>query len=350
MVECILPSDDVRPQPDVAGRPRRIGIIGLGRMGSFHAAAYRRLGAVIAAGTDPNAQSRAAFEDEYGAPTFASTSEMLANTDLDIVSICSPPRSHPDDVIETLDAGLHVLCEKPLAVDIDSARRVQRAADEAPGQIFMVAFFNRFFEPVRTLVEEHRRADNDLGGLRALHIRFNLGNQEPRPWQYDRTVAGGGAIMNNLVHAIDLFRYFAGEPERAVALTRTDPRFSADLESDAYAMLLGIDGVVGVLETCSWSAQRSFNLRAEFERAVATVTWSPPSLTIERTGQPPQYMEMQVKDPLSRIEDSIRYFLGGIEAKKTLHPNQLDAVRAIEIAGGLYDSVAGGTFVNTQSA
>lgn len=335
--------------PDNSGAGVRVGIIGLGRMGALHAAAYASAGANVIAGVDPSPDVRETFERTTGAKAYSTSLEMMEREEIDAVSVCSPPAFHLADVQVAVDHRLHILCEKPLARNLAESKAVRDLADRS-GCIFMVAFFNRFFEPVERIIRDAQAPTSNFGPVLGVHIRFNLGQQSPRPWQYDSAVAGGGAILNNLVHGIDLFRILLGEPTSGVAFTRRDRRRNSELESDAFALLRSSNDGIGTFETYSTSPQRSFKMRVETQTATLTASWNPPGLRIEWSDGRDERLPMSSTDPLARIDAGVSRFVDAVAVGTGRGlPDQRDAHRAVEVADGLYRSVNLGSVIDLSA-
>ena len=173
----------------------------------------------------------------YGSRAFAETDELLAQ-ELDVVVVATPHPSHAELTIAALEAGAHVLCEKPLAPEVREADAMIAAADRA-GRLLGVCFQQRF-RPViaaaRRLVDEGR-----LGAL----VRASIVDPLYRPNAYYRTAdwrgtwkgEGGGVLMNQAPHTLDLLCHLAGPPATVwgVAQRRAQPM---EAEDTATALLV----------------------------------------------------------------------------------------------------------------
>ncbi len=315
-------------------------MIGLGRMGLLHARGYAAAGAEVVAGADPSPAARAAFAEATGARSYPSTAAMLEAEGPAAVSVASPPFAHLDDVRRAVALGLHVLCEKPLAPSTAAALEIVELARQTPS-VFMVAFFNRFLEPVAWTLRRLADPALDVGAVRSIDICFNPGPQPQRPWQADRAVSGGGPILNNLIHAVDLVRQICVDDPvvDAVAYTRTDPRVSREVEADGYGLLRTAAGTVVRLESCALAARRRFSLRIECERAAFDVSWNPPGATLSRPGRQPEAAPVSTTDPLARIDAGVAAFVSAAcGVPPTGLPTHDDAWAATQLVDLLYRS------------
>ena len=215
----------------------RTALIGLGRMGRTHAAALRDVaGLEVVAVVDPSPTSQAAADEFFpGVATFANYSEVFGLVDACI--IVSPTPHHPETVRDALQAGLHVLCEKPLALDVDVARVLHRTAVRAE-RVLQIGHWRRFSPPwsrAKRLVD-----DGTIG--RPLWIRLSQWDANPPPASFcDPTVSGGLAIDCG-VHEYDLAEWFFGESVttvRAWNLPLVDPTLAQVGDVDNLCAVLG---------------------------------------------------------------------------------------------------------------
>lgn len=225
----------------------RYGLVGAGVVAEMHLEAMDELDDVELVGiTAHDTASAAARARMYGSRAFAETDELLAQ-ELDVVVVATPHPSHAELTIAALEAGAHVLCEKPLAPEVREADAMIAAADRA-GRLLGVCFQQRF-RPViaaaRRLVDEGR-----LGAL----VRASIVDPLYRPNAYYRTAdwrgtwkgEGGGVLMNQAPHTLDLLCHLAGPPATVwgVAQRRAQPM---EAEDTATALLAYDGGAVGTL-------------------------------------------------------------------------------------------------------
>ena len=225
----------------------RYGLIGAGIVAGMHLDAMRGLDGVELVGIaahDRAAAARLAAAHECRA--FAETEELL-ESGLDVVVIGTPHPSHPELTIAALEAGAHVLCEKPLAPEAREADAMIAAADRT-GRLLGVCFQQRFRPAIvaaRALIDEGR-----LGTL----LRASIVDPLYRPNAYYRAAAwrgtwkgeGGGILMNQAPHTLDLLCHLAGPPTTVsgVAQRRAQPM---EAEDTATAWLSYGDGAVGTV-------------------------------------------------------------------------------------------------------
>ncbi len=232
----------------------RIGIIGCGGIAGLHIKGYQTCeGVEIVAAADVNHQR--AIEVAGANHAYTSFNEMLAKEQLDAVSVCTPPKFHKDAVCAALEAGVHVLCEKPLAHNVSDARKMVEIARKT-GKILVTAFCHRFHEPVMHAKEII--SSGKIGKVTMFRNRFGGNVDMTQLWFSDPDISGGGTILDTSIHSIDLFRYLVGNPTKvACAKTTADERYR--VEDCSVILLQTLDGAIGTLEA-SWTSPGSVNV------------------------------------------------------------------------------------------
>jgi predicted dehydrogenase len=206
-----------------------VGIVGTGGMGTNHATNIADAGHDIVAGADVIEQSREAFATEFDATPYAEFTEMYEEESLDAVVVTTPNKFHEPATRGALERDIDVLCEKPLAHDLASAESVAAAADESDA-FCMVGFHNRFTGSV-AMFDEYRSRGR-IGDVQHVEVNYlrRRGMPSPSSWFTDAELAGGGALLDIGVHALDLALYLAGYPavESVLGATRSN---AGDIES-----------------------------------------------------------------------------------------------------------------------
>jgi len=172
----------------------RVGIIGLGTIGETHLAALRQLRVTEIFAADPSAAARARAT-YFAVHCFADYREMLSGVNLDGVVVATPPRTHREIAVSALDAGLGILCEKPLAVTIEDCDAISTAVANAGGP-FQVGFCHRFQPQVHALRE--LLDSGAIGRPVLVNISFIHGlTEQGRQWITDAAQSGGGVLFDS---------------------------------------------------------------------------------------------------------------------------------------------------------
>ena len=190
----------------------KIGVVGNGNISGVHLRAYSLNPNVeIYALCDINEKAMKRRAEEYGVTRlFTDVNEMVKLPELDAVSVCTWNAAHAECAIAALNAGKHVLCEKPMAMNADEARRMQEAAEKS-GKLLMIGFVRRFGNDCAILKDF---IDNgyfgDIYYAKATYLRRK---GCPGGWFGDKARSGGGPLIDLGVHIIDLCRYLMGNPK-----------------------------------------------------------------------------------------------------------------------------------------
>ena len=188
-----------------------IVIVGAGWMGGVHAEAARRAGDRVVGVVDPDGDRAAALATEAGARVWPDLEAALGEGGFDAAVVTTPSRSHLDDATRLVEAGTHVLVEKPHRLPDQDATPLREALAARPEVRLQVGMSNRFKSGIRETVEAV--ADGGLGEVVAWQDRtlYQLEQDSLSPWYFNSRVSGGGVSVTNGVHAIDRVRWCLGE-------------------------------------------------------------------------------------------------------------------------------------------
>ncbi|MFF2502029.1 Gfo/Idh/MocA family protein [Streptomyces sp. NPDC058067] len=222
-------------EPGTGRRPLGVGMVGYAFMGAAHSQGWRTVGRVfdlplnpvLAAVCGRDGQAVRAAADRLGwAAAETDWRALIARDDVDVVDICTPGDSHAEIAVAALEAGKHVLCEKPLANTVDEAEAMAEAAERARarGQLAMTGFNYR--RVPATALARRMVAEGRLGALRHVRVSYLqdwlVDPDFPLTWRLKKEYAGSGALGDLGAHAVDLAQYLAGERIAGVsALTET---------------------------------------------------------------------------------------------------------------------------------
>ncbi|MDY3929160.1 MAG: Gfo/Idh/MocA family oxidoreductase [Clostridia bacterium] len=199
----------------------RIGMVGTGNIASVHLDAYKKIENVeIVAACDINPENLNAAAEKYGIKnTYPSITEMIKNEELDAVDVCVWNCNHAKCSIEALNAGLNVLCEKPMAASAKEAEEMIEAAKKN-NKLLMIGFVLRFDDETKIAKDF---IDNDyLGDIyysKAVYLRRH---GAPGGWFTDKSRSAGGPVIDLGVHVIDLTRYLMGKPKALSVFASTN--------------------------------------------------------------------------------------------------------------------------------
>jgi UDP-N-acetyl-2-amino-2-deoxyglucuronate dehydrogenase len=230
------------------------GIIGCGWVSPSHAVGVRALagdGVSLVAVADADVVRARELADRYGSPdVHEDYLELLARDDVDAVSICRSDHLHRDAAVAAAEAGKHVLCEKPLALDLAEAGEMVAAFEDRDLTLSMV--MNHRFVPDNIRVHRAVR-EGAIGRLLmagVLHSSALTGNDDySSPWRGRRGRAAGGILATQAIHFLDLLLWFAGPVAGVKAWTRRLVRTELDYEDTAALALTLRSGALATLVT-----------------------------------------------------------------------------------------------------
>jgi predicted dehydrogenase len=248
-----------------------VGLIGAGNISDTHARALREVpGAVVAAVVAPTRAHAEQLASRHGAAAYDSLDRFLDHRPLDLVVVGSPSGLHADHGIAAAARGLHVLVEKPIDVAVARADALIAAAARA-GVTLGVIFQDRLKPDVlrmKALVEGDRLGRPILADARVKWYRPPSYFEQSR-WRGTHALDGGGALMNQGVHTVDLLLWLFGPVRRVTAKTGA-LLHAIEVEDTAVAILEFANGALGTLEAAT-SAYPGYSRRIELTGANGTL-------------------------------------------------------------------------------
>ncbi|MGI6671714.1 MAG: Gfo/Idh/MocA family protein [Christensenellales bacterium] len=260
------------------------GIVGCGSISAIHAAAIARLPQAYLAGmVDTNIAYAQAAAQRHGTRVYHTLEELLADKAVDIVSLCTPSGLHAQQALQALHAGKHVVVEKPLALTLADADAVIEAAQRNGRQVCVISQL-RYAPTVQAV--RRALAAGQLGRVVSVQLTMNYWRDEEyytsSSWRGTWAMDGGGALMNQGIHGMDLMQYLVGPVRRVSAFCKTQTR-PMETEDSAVAILEFASGAVGTLQastTCCPGYARTLTIcgdKGSLELTEDTITrWDAP--------------------------------------------------------------------------
>jgi predicted dehydrogenase len=352
-ISCTQGSGGTSPPQQTADGPAlRVALMGLGSYANRVAAAMQdckraKITGVIS-GTPAKIKD---WQAKYGIPekncyNYENFDAIKDNPDIDAVYVITPNALHHDQVIRVARAGKHAICEKPMSVNAREAREMVEACDEA-GVKLLIGYRMRL-EP-KTLEIIRMRMDGELGKIMFFQglSGFRIGN--PNQWRLDPALAGGGALMDIGIYAINGARYMVGEDPVWVSAqeTKTDPVKFKEGVDETIQFQLGFPSgaVASCLSTYAMNYLDRFYLNGEkgFAELHPATGYGP----IEgRTHQGP-LTQPHITHQTLQMDEMAAIILDG---KQTLVPiDGADAVIDMVVIDAIYEAVKTGRRVDLTS-
>ncbi len=225
----------------------RFAIIGCGRIAQRHAAHIRCRG-ILAAVCDEVKEKADELAKEYNATAYYSIEELLATeTGLDVVSVCTPNGLHAEHSIKALQAGFHVLCEKPMALTVDDCGNMIAASDKAGKRLFIIKQ-NRYNPPVAAVkkaLDEER-----LGKIYSIQLNcfWNRGaDYYANSWKGTKKL-DGGTLFTQFSHFIDLLLWMIGDVRQVQSMMANyEHQGIIEFEDTGVVTLQFVNGAIGTI-------------------------------------------------------------------------------------------------------
>lgn len=326
----------------------KVAIIGCGGMGNVHAAAYAKIPGVDIVGVcDIVPELAEALAGKTGATVYASFEDMLAQSECEAVSITLPSHLHKDYSIQAAKAGKHVICEKPIALQLEDAAEMIRVCEANNVRLFVghvVRFFPEYAR-IRKAVTE-----NKLGRLGVVHTK-RIGSHpgDVRPW-FKEMDKSGGVVIDLMIHDLDYLSWTLGEVRSVYGLLKADHS-----QEYALATLVFASGAVANVEA-HWGFPGPFTtsielagsngvIRTDNQRTVSNRLFKSASSSEGRS-----FVEVpQSSSYRSPYQIQLQHFIDCIRENRQSLVTPQDACRALEIALAVLESVRTGEVVLLNS-
>lgn len=226
----------------------RFAIIGCGRISYKHIESLKKIENVrLVAVCDIKAEKAKKYADELGIAYYVDYREMLQKEDLDIVNVLTPSGTHPAIAIDVMNAGKHVIVEKPMALMVQDANSMINCADENGVRLFVVKQnrFNAAVIKAREALEQGRFGKLVLGTIRVRWCR-NQSYYDQDSWR-GTWALDGGVFTNQASHHVDLLQWFFGDVEYVQSIISTQ-LVNIETEDTGVAVVKFTNGALGVLE------------------------------------------------------------------------------------------------------
>jgi len=230
----------------------KFGVIGCGVIGKTHAAAIAAVeGARLVAVSDVSEERARQLAERYGTRYFTDYHQMVEKADLDAVTVCTPSGMHAEPAIAALEAGVHVLVEKPIEITLERADRMIATAKRVERTLGVV-FQHRFapaFQYLKAALREGKLGRIVLGeacykGYRSAEYYASAG------WRGTWAMDGGGVLMNQAIHHVDLLQWLMG-PVRSITAQVDTLVHDLEVEDTAVAILRFENGALGVIQAAT---------------------------------------------------------------------------------------------------
>ena len=330
----------------------RVGLIGTGAIANLHARAYKNIGYVVRVCTDVNADAGRRFASDHGADFLDSYEAVCRHPEVDYVDVCT----FPDFRLQPLEIcaahGKHIQVQKPMAITLDTARKMIDTARQA-GILLGVVSQHRFDECSRFLASAIRHGR--LGKLLQCdaYVKWYRSDEYySRPIKGSWAIEGGGALINQAIHQVDLLRWLVGPVRELFGAWQLGAAHRIESEDVLAAVLQYANGATGVIQaaTAFWPG---YTERIELHGTMGTAVISGDRLTAwdvkDDTGEPAPLagaVASGSSDPMAISVDSLerqfRDFGDAIQAGRQPAVSGQEGYEALEVVEAIYRSCRSG--------
>ncbi len=333
----------------------KLAFTGSGWINKVHANSAKKTGVELTAIVNHKPESMAKFAEEYGIPRqYETVSALLKAGGVDALVVSTPNYLHAEQTIAALEAGVHVMVEKPMAMNAAESEKMV-AASEKSGALLMVAHCWRFDTEAIWLREQI--AAGRIGKIirtKGCGVHTLWG---PSGWFAQKKFAGGGAMADMGVHALDTVRFLLGDPQPVSVYAKIGTYYGDyDVDDTGIVIVNWDNGASSYFESGWWqphadqpNAGTQFygqnGFASLFPTRVGTFNAQHDGLELDEGGFAPRY---QHQSPREMYDEQLKYFIACIETGKKPTPGGLEGWANMKVVDAAYESSKTGKVVEIE--
>lgn len=324
----------------------RFALIGAGAIAKAYVAVFAAFAhAKVVAVADPNAQRAREVADALDCPAFRSHGELLEEVPCDAAVICTPPATHVQVALDLVEQGIPVLCEKPLAIDLASARKLVNAAAIDGVPLTMAAKFRYVDDAIRakTIVDS-----GDLGELVLFDNIFASRVPMAGRWNADPAVSGGGVLIDNGTHSVDIARYFLGSISEVMAVKARRVQ-DVPVDDTTQMLIRSDDGVCGTIDL-SWSIDMQADRYISIYGSEGTINVGWHESKYRPAGSADWIKFGDGYDKVEAMRAQLTNFCQALRGREQLLITAEDALASVAVIEAAYASMASSAWVPVDAA
>lgn len=312
------------------------GLVGAGAIAQSYLQAFQNSGRArltAIADTRPEA-AKAMAEGLPDCKIFDSHASLLENAACDAVVVCTPPSTHPEICIDILNRGTHVLCEKPLAIDGASARKMVETAQRNGALLTMCSKFRYVDDVVRA---KSIVTSGILGEIILFENTFASRVDMGKRWNSNPDMSGGGVIIDNGTHSVDLMRYFLGPLDEVQALEGKRVQ-GTRVEDTATIFAHTREGVMGSIDL-SWSLNKERDSYIEIYGSHGTISIGWRESKYRQSSSPDWVVFGKGYNKVQAFGSQIDNFCKAIQRTEPLLITADEAIESVDVIEAAYESL-----------
>lgn len=328
----------------MVGMPRgqlRIGIVGCGRIARQHLAGYRSIPSVKVTTVYDVSESASAEFAELAEAEVAESIEDMIGRPVDAVSVCTPPGVHLMNCLPFLEAKVPVLCEKPLEANPTTSARLAAAVRQS-GTVFMIGFCHRFHTPI---LEMKNLIDSGLLGAPVLFRNIFGGYRDLSSDHRSKPeLSGGGTMIDNGSHSVDLFRFLVGDPTQVSCMVGNAVQ-EIPVEDLSVILLSSGDRAFGEITSSSATVVGSSQVAWYGTKGTAILDY-PEDLSYKLAGE--KWTQLNCPSTPNRFSREIQHFTECVREHKMPRVTVDDGLKASVIIGAAYRAAERGETIQVE--
>jgi predicted dehydrogenase len=323
----------------------KFGLIGAGGIAQAYAQAFENTPtSKLVAVADIRMEAAKALAEGLGAEHYPSYEAMISSEQLDAVIICTPPTTHLEISTYCLENGINVLCEKPLSVDSTSAKLMIGCA-QAKGLILTMASKFRYVEDM--IKAKSLMMSGILGEVVLFENAFTARVDMTNRWNSNPAISGGGVLIDNGTHSIDIMRYFLG-PLAQVQVVEGKRIQGLDVEDTVQIFAKSESGVMGNVDL-SWSINKNLDYYVRIYGSQGTISIGWKESKYKQTSSPDWVVFGHGYDKVQAFQRQIENFAHAIRGEQALLITAEDALASVEVMEAAYHAMGRTQWTPVQS-
>ena len=324
----------------------RFGLIGAGAIAQTYAQAFAHsTSAKLVGVTDVRLEAAQTLGERLHCPAFTSYEQMCEETDCEAAVVSTPPATHPEVCCWLLERGISVLCEKPLAINPADARMMLAAEKQSTATLKMASKFRYVSDVIEA---KSIIASGVIGDVVLLENAFTSRVDMTNRWNSDPTVSGGGVLIDNGTHSVDVIRYFLG-PIAEIQVVEGRRVQDIPVEDTVHVFVRSAKGVMATIDL-SWSVNKELPYYLSVYGSAGTLHVGWKESKYRRAGDAEWTSFGSGYDKVQAFSSKLDNFVRSIRGIEPSLISLQDALASVEVIDAAYDAMWRSTWAAVETS